>query len=344
MALAQETPLILLDEPTTYLDIAHQMEVIELVERLNHEEGRTIVMVLHDINEATRVSHHVIAMRDGQIVREGTPHEVVDAALLSELYGITCDIHTHPATGQPFCVPRSAIPADYIVHERAGGFATRGLCTGYGRVAISRELDLEIPAGKITAIVGPNACGKSTFLRTCARLLTSQGGSVSLDGQPIGNGSHRAFARRLALLAQGPIPPAGVLVEDLVAAGRLPHQNLFHQWRAGDESATEAALLRCNLDEMRYREVATLSGGQRQRAWFGMTLAQETPTLLLDEPTTFLDIAAQIDLLDLARALNREQGRTVVLILHDLNLAARYADQIVAMKDGAIIAVARPPR
>ena len=344
MALAQETPIILLDEPTTYLDIAHQLEVIELVERLNREEGRTIVMVLHDINEATRVSDHIVALKDGQIVRQGAPREVVDAALLAELYGITCDIHSHPATGQPFCVPRSAVPAERAAGATAhgAGFAARKLCTGYGRVTISQGLDLEIPAGQITAIVGPNACGKSTLLRTCARLLAAQGGDVTLDGQPIRRGSHRALARRLALLAQGPIPPAGVLVEDLVAAGRLPHQTLFHQWRAGDEAATEAAIDRCDLDALRYREVATLSGGQRQRAWFGMALAQETPTLLLDEPTTFLDIAAQIDLLDLARALNREEGRTVVLILHDLNLAARYADQIIAMKDGAIVAVGPP--
>lgn len=343
MALAQETPLILLDEPTTYLDIAHQLDVIELVERLNREEGRTIVMVLHDLNEATRISHHIVAMREGRIIREGAPQEVVDPALLHELYGITCDIHPHPATAQPFCIPRGAAPtARVAAASENAGFAMSGLQTGYGRVTISRGLALDLPAGQITAIIGPNACGKSTLLRTCARLLQPQGGTVRLGDQPIHRGSHRSLARRLALLAQGPIPPAGVLVEDLVAAGRTPYQHLFHQWRAGDESALEGALDRCDLQEMRFREVATLSGGQRQRAWFGMALAQETPVLLLDEPTTFLDIAAQIDLLDLARTLNREEGRTVVMILHDLNLAARYADRIVAMKAGEIVAVGTP--
>ncbi len=334
---------MLLDEPTTYLDIAHQLEVIELVERLNREEGRTIVMVLHDLNEATRVSHHIVAMREGRIIREGTPHEVVDPALLHELYGITCDIHAHPANAQPFCIPRSAAPTTRVAAAKSNdGFAMNGLQTGYGRVTISRDLALELPAGQVTAIIGPNACGKSTLLRTCARLLRPQGGTVCLNDQSIRRGSHRALASRLALLAQGPIPPAGVLVEDLVAAGRIPHQHLFHQWRAGDETALEGALDRCDLQALRYREVATLSGGQRQRAWFGMALAQETPVLLLDEPTTFLDIAAQIDLLGLARTLNREEGRTVVMILHDLNLAARYADRIVAMKAGEIVAIGTP--
>ena len=342
MALAQETPLMLLDEPTTYLDIAHQLEVIELVERLNREEGRTIVMVLHDLNEATRVSHHIVAMREGRIIREGTPQEVVDPDLLRDLYGITCDIHAHPANEQPFCIPRSAAPTARAAAKCDDGFAMQGLQTGYGRVTISRDLALDLPAGEITAIIGPNACGKSTLLRTCARLLQPQGGVVHLSDRPIHRGSHRALARRLALLAQGPIPPSGVLVEDLVGAGRIPHQNLFQQWRAGDETALEGALDRCDLQELRFHEVATLSGGQRQRAWFGMALAQETPVLLLDEPTTFLDIAAQIDLLDLARTLNREEGRTVVMILHDLNLAARYADRIVAMKAGEIVAVGTP--
>jgi ABC-type cobalamin/Fe3+-siderophores transport system ATPase subunit len=155
-------------------------------------------------------------------------------------------------------------------------------------------------------------------------------------------GSHRKFARKLALLSQGPTPPAGFVVEDLVAAGRAPHQSFLHQWRKEDESAINAALERCGITDLRYREVETLSGGQRQRAWMALALAQDTPVLLLDEPTTFLDIAAQIDLLDLAWKLNREEGRTIVVILHDLNMAARYADLIVALKDGEVIASGTP--
>ncbi|HEX5167376.1 MAG TPA: ABC transporter ATP-binding protein, partial [Thermomicrobiales bacterium] len=155
-------------------------------------------------------------------------------------------------------------------------------------------------------------------------------------------GSHRKLARKMALLSQGPTPPAGFVVEDLVAAGRAPHQSFFHQWRAEDETAIDCALERCGICDLRYREIETLSGGQRQRAWMALALAQETPVLLLDEPTTFLDIAAQIDLLDLAWTLNRDEGRTVVVILHDLNMAARYADLIVALKDGQVIASGTP--
>lgn len=343
LALAQETPLLLLDEPTTYLDVAHQLEVVELVRRLNAEEGRTIVMVLHDMNEAARVSHRIVALKDGRVLREGTPGAVLTPDLLAELYGVACDVHPHDALGQPFCLPRSAPPPAAVgTAPEIGGFAARDICCGYGRSLILRDFAITLPAGKVTAIIGPNACGKSTFLRACARLLKPQCGAIVLGGRDVRAGSHKALARRLALLAQGAIPPEGFLVEDLIASGRFPHQGLLRQWARADEAATEGAIARCDLDALRYREVGTLSGGQRQRAWLGMALAQDTATLLLDEPTTFLDIAAQIDLLDLARELNRREGRTVVMILHDLNLAARYADRLVAMKGGQVVAAGSP--
>lgn len=345
MTIAQETPLLLLDEPTTFLDIRHQMEIIELVQRLNAGGERTIVMVLHDINEAARVSHRIVAMRDGVVVREGSPADVLDAELLSDLYGVTCDIYRQPVSGDPFCLPRSAViddrPAAPPKHD-ATGFNIRSLCCGYGKSPVLGNVSLTLPPGKFTAIVGPNACGKSTLLRTCSRLLKASSGEVQLDGCDVCKGSHRKLARKMALLSQGPTPPAGFLVEDLVAAGRSPHQSFLHQWRAEDEAAINSALQRCGISDLRYREVETLSGGQRQRAWMALALAQDTPVLLLDEPTTFLDIAAQIDLLDLAWTLNRDEGRTVVVILHDLNMAARYADLIVALKDGEVIASGAP--
>ncbi|HWK80450.1 MAG TPA: ABC transporter ATP-binding protein [Thermomicrobiales bacterium] len=345
MAVAQDTPILLLDEPTTYLDVSHQLEVIDLVEHLNRVEGKTIVMVLHDINEAARVSDRIVAMRDGVIVKEGTPDEVFQPETLAALYGITCDIYPHSTRAHCFCLPRSgdcppscavksaATPGD----TAAGQFSVQGLRTGYGRTTIIDDLSLDLPAGKMIAIVGPNACGKSTLFRSCARLLKRSRGAIQLDGREIASGSHKALAKRMTLLSQGPVPPSGFSVEDLVASGRVPHQGLFRQWSADDEAKVDDALERTNLNEFRHREVDTLSGGQRQRAWFGMSLAQDTPVLLLDEPTTFLDMAAQIDLLDLARQLNREHGYSVLMILHDLNMAARYADVIVAMKAGKVV-------
>ncbi|HEU0165613.1 MAG TPA: ABC transporter ATP-binding protein [Thermomicrobiales bacterium] len=346
MAVAQDTPIMLLDEPTTYLDVSHQLEIIDLVQHLNEREGKTIVMVLHDINEAARVSHRIVAMRDGEILRSGTPDEVLQPDLLARLYGVECDIYPHAARDCVFCMPRSSGSQAFDERSKpaatAGEFSVAGLKTGYGKNVIIEDLSLELPAGKMIAIVGPNACGKSTLFRSCARLLKPMGGHARLDGKAVGSGSHKALAKRMSLLTQGPVPPSGFSVEDLVASGRVPHQSIFRQWSREDEGIIDEAIDRCNLVEFRHREVDTLSGGQRQRAWFGMALAQDTPVLLLDEPTTFLDMAAQIDLLDMARQLNREKGYSVLMILHDLNMAARYADLIVAMKDGAVVATGTP--
>jgi len=345
MALAQETPMLLLDEPTTYLDIAHQLEVMELVERLNREEGRTIVMVLHDINDAARVSDRLVAMRDGRIIGDGPPSEVLNAELLTELFGVTCDVLPHPApircTG--YCVPRSrASIRSGNLATNTTGFAINNARTGYGSTIISDDLTISIPGGKITALVGPNACGKSTLMRTCARLQKLNAGTIHLDGKSITDGSHKELARRLTLLNQEATAPDDILVEDLVIAGRTPHRGLFRRWTEKDEEMVNWAIRECRLEELRYRPVGSLSGGQRQRAWIAMSLVQDTPVLLLDEPTTFLDIAAQVDLLDIIWKLNREQGKTIVMVIHDINLAARYADHIVAMRDGRIVAQGTP--
>lgn len=343
MALAQETPLLLLDEPTTYLDLAHQLEVMDLVKRLNREQERTVVMVLHDVNEAARVSDHIVAMKDGQIVGEGTPEEVLTQEVLAKLYGVRCDILREPRTGQLFYLPRSTVSPDRNGHHPiTGALEASGVSAGYGKEPVVKDLSLSLPAGAITAIVGPNASGKSTLMRTCCRLMVPSGGVIRLDGKDVRKGSHRSLAKRLALLLQGAIAPAGFQVEDLVAAGRVPHQSLLRQWRREDEDAVESAMVRCDLCELRTRPLETLSGGQQRRCWFGMALAQDTPVLLLDEPTTFLDPAAQIGLLDIVRSLNREMGRSVVMVLHDLNLAARYADHLVVMKDGQVVAQGTP--
>jgi iron complex transport system ATP-binding protein len=211
----------------------------------------------------------------------------------------------------------------------------------YDSHVVAEHLDLEIPDGKVTAIVGPNACGKSTVLRALSRLLRPKSGSVLLDGQEIHRRPTKEVARQLGLLPQSPIAPDGILVADLVARGRTPHQSLFQQWSVADERAVREALTATGTLDLVDRSVDELSGGQRQRVWIAMALAQETDLLLLDEPTTFLDITHQIEVLDLIAELNHS-GRTIVVVLHDLNLACRYADHVVAMRDGQVVASGAP--
>ncbi|EXL01660.1 iron-dicitrate transporter ATP-binding subunit [Brucella anthropi] len=212
----------------------------------------------------------------------------------------------------------------------------------YDERTISRNLSISIPDGSFTVIVGPNACGKSTLLRALSRLLAPSTGQVILDGRSIADLAAKEVARRLGLLPQSSIAPDGITVADLVARGRYPHQSFFRQWSKADEEAVIAAMEATRVTDLSGRLVDELSGGQRQRIWIAMVLAQETPILLLDEPTTFLDIAHQIELMDLLADLNR-QGRTIVAVLHDLNHACRYASHLIAMKDGAIVAEGKPP-
>jgi iron complex transport system ATP-binding protein len=218
-----------------------------------------------------------------------------------------------------------------------------GLTLGYhDGPAVVTDLDVEIPPGRITSIIGANGCGKSTLLRGLARLLSPREGAVVLDGQSIHSQKTKEVAKKIGLLPQGPIVPAGLSVEDLVARGRYPHQTLFKQWSKADEAAVEHALQATQTNELRDRPVDELSGGQRQRVWIALALAQETSILLLDEPTTFLDLAHQLEVLGLLVELNRTGGRTIVLVLHDINQAARYSDHVIAMRSGQIFARGRP--
>ncbi|NHI17203.1 ABC transporter ATP-binding protein [Microbacterium excoecariae] len=216
------------------------------------------------------------------------------------------------------------------------------LRAGYGGRVVVDGVDLSLPPGQISVIVGANACGKSTLLKALARLLPAREGRVLLDGAQIDSIPTKQLAQSLGLLPQQPIAPEGIAVADLVGRGRHPHQKLFRTWSGEDERAVTAALESTGIAHLADRSVDELSGGQRQRVWIAMALAQETDLLLLDEPTTFLDLTHQVEVLDLLTDLNRERGTTIVMVLHDINLAARYADHLFAMRAGRILASGAP--
>ncbi|MCF3173032.1 ABC transporter ATP-binding protein [Streptomyces sioyaensis] len=212
----------------------------------------------------------------------------------------------------------------------------------YDQRVIAENLSVAIPDHSFTVIVGPNACGKSTLLRALSRMLKPAAGAVLLDGSAISSQPAKKVARTLGLLPQSSIAPDGITVSDLIARGRYPHQGLLRQWSAQDERIVRESMAATGVDGLADRSVDELSGGQRQRVWIAMALAQQTPLFLLDEPTTYLDIQHQIEVLDLCAELHEEQGRTLVAVLHDLNHAARYATHLIAMKDGAVVAEGAP--
>jgi iron complex transport system ATP-binding protein len=235
-------------------------------------------------------------------------------------------------------VPPETEPADARVR-----LAADRVRLAYDDAVVVRDVDLQLTEGSLTAIVGPNGCGKSTLLRALGRLMRPVGGRVLLDGREIARTPTREVAKVLGLLPQAPVAPEGLTVGELVARGRHPHQSWLRQWSRDDEAAVAEALAWTDMAALADRPVDALSGGQRQRAWISMALAQGTDLLLLDEPTTYLDLSHQIDVLELVSRLHAERGRTVVVVLHDLNLAARYAQRLVAMKDGELVAAGRPP-
>lgn len=219
---------------------------------------------------------------------------------------------------------------------------TQSLTLGYGDSIIIDELDVTIPKGEITVFIGGNGCGKSTLLRSIARLLKPKSGSVLLEGEAIARMSTKEVAKQMAILPQSPIAPEGLTVLQLVKQGRYPHQSWLKQWTKYDEEKVISALKATRMEDLKDRTVDSLSGGQRQRAWIAMTLAQDTDIILLDEPTTYLDMTHQIEILDLLFELNEKEQRTIVMVLHDLNLACRYAHNIVAIKDKKVFSQGKP--
>ncbi|KAF0812626.1 Ferric enterobactin transport ATP-binding protein FepC [Andreprevotia sp. IGB-42] len=242
-----------------------------------------------------------------------------------------------------------AAPAEAAATSSHNNTAETGSCRlqgkdlqlGYAERIISRQLDVHIRDGEFTVIIGPNGCGKSTLLRSLARLIKPTQGQVTLDGKALGQYPAKQLATQLGLLPQTSTAPDGISVADLVSRGRYPHQSLLRQWRREDETAVAEAMAATGISELAHQAVDALSGGQRQRVWVAMALAQQTPILLLDEPTTYLDIAHQIELLELFRSLN-QSGRTLVAVLHDLNHASRYATHLIVMQQGRIVAEGPP--
>lgn len=212
----------------------------------------------------------------------------------------------------------------------------------YDSAVVAEDLSVEIPRGSLTMIIGPNGCGKSTLLKALARMLTPDRGVVLLEGEDIHRSATKAVARRLGLLPQSPVAPDGITVSDLVSRGRYPYQKLLRQWSRDDEEIVNEAMAATGVTEFAARGVDELSGGERQRVWLAMVLAQQTDTLLLDEPTTYLDLAHQIEVLELCSAVLAEREMTIVVVIHELNLAVRYADHLIVMKDGAVQAVGSP--
>ena len=233
-------------------------------------------------------------------------------------------------------------PAMTTEAHPAPALEARGVSLAYEQTVVFEQLDLRIETGQVTTLIGANGCGKSTLLKAFGRLLTPTAGSVELDGRAVRSIPTREVARRLAILPQKPLTPSATTVRDLVSRGRHPHQSLLKPWTPADTIAVDEALAATGLETLADRDTASLSGGQLQRAWIALVLAQRAPTILLDEPTTFLDLSHQLDVLRLVRSINRERGATVVMVLHDLTLAGRYSDRLVVVGGGRIIADGTP--
>lgn len=343
MALAQETPLLLLDEPTTYLDPAHKEEMLTIMLRLNRDEGRTILTVLHDINDARGVAHRVILMKEGGISASGNIAQTLTPKRLRQVFGVAFKTVSISGGKSDYLLPFGS-PASFTVSGQSKGATLdcRGLTVSYEKAPVLKGISATLPAGKITAIIGANACGKSTLIKALAGALRPDSGTVTLNGQNIRDMSPRRRAEFLAVLPQQGHIPRGVVTAEMIGYGRLCRTSWRRRWSAAERVWTDKVLEDIDALPLRNRQVAALSGGQAQRVRIGIPLAQDASVLLLDEPTSFLDVRHQSAILDLLAAGNRRAGLTLGLVLHDLWQVGRYADNVIMMKEGSIIAQGPP--
>lgn len=375
MALAQDTPAMLLDEPTTYLDLAHRRKVLALLRRLRDEEGKTIVVVLHELNDALRLADQVIVMEDGKVRIAGTPAELTSGNALDEAFGLGFSRFTVPgrrSAGRPYLVPTqkftgleqsdNAVESGRI-NESAGAepmdelfepehakeapepfAAAHDVSFRYDDQVLFSGVSVEIPRRAVTGIIGPNGSGKSTLLRLLTGVLEPDAGAINILNKPIGKIGARERAHLVSMLSQQAAPPGEMMVQELVAVGRHPHQRWYRQWSRTDRAACDAAMDSCAVRGLADRRTDSVSGGQLQRARIASALAQEADLLALDEPTSFLDVHHQEEILALVRGINQASGRTVVMVLHDIIHAARYTDYLIVLDRGRLAASGPPCR
>lgn len=356
MTLAQTTPIVFFDEPTSYLDIGGEQRVLDLVTAIA-ARGIRVVVVLHDVDAALKIADTIVVMREGEIVVSGPSPDVLSPEVHSNVFGLDCQFIN--GTRRTVLVPHLGGGVKETPDHDVRGLAPKGsaggatvaihasaLATGYPGTEVSRGLHVSIPKGAITGVIGPNGCGKSTLVRTLTGIMPPVAGSVHVctgRGQaPLEQLTATQRGRLISVLSQKPEPLEGFNVEDVVVAGRHPHGKGLHRWRQEDHAAVREAMELCDVWALRHQPISQLSGGQRQRVWLARALAQNTDILVLDEPTTYLDRAHQVALMEAVAKRNAEAKTTVLMVLHDINLAARYCHHMLAMSGGEIVADGKP--
>ncbi|WP_053228025.1 ABC transporter ATP-binding protein [Spirochaeta cellobiosiphila] len=338
MALAQDTEILLLDEPTTYLDINHRHEILQLIDDLCHIENKTVIVVLHDLNEASLLAHNVIAMANGDVMAFGKGNDIFNSSLMSRLYSTACEEYkTNAPNNLPIILPINNQTIQKSTDDSFPSSLTfNNVKLGYGDQTIINELNLEIKQGTITVILGPNGCGKSTLLKGLIADLHPQSGEILLNNIDTRTLNAHKRAAKIAMLYQQEDLPEYCSVIEYVQLGRYRHNHWYDQWNRTDRALIDEALSTVNMLEYKKTDIHSLSGGQQQRVRFARLLVQQSDMIVLDEPTSFLDLKSQVDVLECVKKLNKTFGTTVIMVLHDPWQACRYADEVILMNNGSV--------